>query len=147
MKYLILTSFFVFFFGCKESSPDNLEKWKQEVIEVENQFSAMAQSVGIEEAFLHYASEEAVIMRNNKVFEGKNALQEYFNNIPISDNKVSLIWAPDFVDVAESGDLAYTYGKYTYTVTDTSGQLNESKGIFHTVWKRQEDGKWKFVWD
>ncbi len=147
MKYLIFTLFLVFFFGCKESSPANLEKWRQEVIDTENQFSEMAQSAGIEEAFLHFAAKDAVIMRSNKVYEGKSALQEYFNNIPTSDNKVSLIWSPDFVDVANSGDLAYTYGNYTYSVTDTLGQVSESKGIFHTVWKRQKNGEWKFVWD
>ena len=58
-----------------------------------------------------------------------------------------LVWKPDYVDVSESGDLAYTYGKYTFTSRDSTGRKVVSKGIFHTVWKRQEDGSWKFVWD
>ena len=59
----------------------------------------------------------------------------------------SLVWEPDFIDVSVAGDLAYTYGKFTYTSITESGDTLTSKGIFHTVWKRQEDGSWKYVWD
>jgi len=58
-----------------------------------------------------------------------------------------LEWAPDFVDVSSSGDLAYTYGKFTFSFKDSLGNKVENKGIFHTVWKRQSNGEWKFVWD
>ena len=58
-----------------------------------------------------------------------------------------LKWKPDFVDVAASGDLGYTYGHYTYSYIDSTGKAAEDKGIFHTVWKRQPDGNWRFVWD
>jgi ketosteroid isomerase-like protein len=60
---------------------------------------------------------------------------------------VSLKWTPDFIDVAASCDLGYTYGKYTFAVTDSTGKVNESRGYFHTVWKKQKDGNWRFVWD
>jgi ketosteroid isomerase-like protein len=56
-----------------------------------------------------------------------------------------LTWSPDFIDVSASGDMAYTYGKYNYTTTDSLGNVSEIEGIFHTVWKRQADGNWKFV--
>lgn len=60
---------------------------------------------------------------------------------------MSLQWDADFVDVSKSGELAYTYGKYTFTAIDSTGKTIDDKGIFHTVWKKQKDGKWKFVWD
>ena len=59
----------------------------------------------------------------------------------------SVKWSPDFIDVAEKGDMAYTYGKYIWQSKDSSGKTNEFKGVFHTVWKKQKDGTWKFVWD
>jgi len=43
--------------------------------------------------------------------------------------------------------MAYTYGKYTMTIIDSAGESKVSNGIFHTVWKKQKDGSWKFVWD
>ena len=65
--------------------------------------------------------------------------------LQLQDEK--LIWKPDFVDVSASGDLAYTYGAYTYSYKDSTGAIVEQGGIFHTVWKRQADGGWRFVWD
>jgi ketosteroid isomerase-like protein len=49
--------------------------------------------------------------------------------------------------VSACGDLGYTWGSYTFTATDSLGATHRSEGIFHTVWKRQPDGSWKFVWD
>ena len=60
---------------------------------------------------------------------------------------IKLEWKPDYIDVSISGDLGYTYGKFTFSAIDTTGKLIESEGIFHTVWKKQEDGSWKYVWD
>ena len=46
-----------------------------------------------------------------------------------------------------SRDLGYTYGHYTFSYIDSGGNKIENKGVFHTVWKRQSDGTWRFVWD
>jgi hypothetical protein len=43
--------------------------------------------------------------------------------------------------------MAYTYGQHTFEATDDSGGIIEDTGIFHTVWKRQPDGQWRYVWD
>lgn len=86
-------------------------------------------------------------MRDNRLIIGKDALVESLNENSRASANVSLEWKPDFVDVAASGDLGYTYGKYTYTSIDSAGNELVSKGVFHTVWKRQPNGSWKFVWD
>jgi ketosteroid isomerase-like protein len=58
------------------------------------------------------------------------------------------LWNPDTVIVAERGELVYTYGKYEHLEKDSVGNLKiSSSGIFHTIWKKQKDGSWKFVWD
>jgi len=123
-----------------------MERWKKEILETEQNFAKMAMEEGIEKAFLYYAAEDAVLLRNNNLITGKDAISRYFGEEKQED-KVSLTWEPDFIDVAKSGDLGYTYGKYIFTSTDSNGNKVESKGIFHTVWKRQMDGSWKFVWD
>jgi len=122
-----------------------IENYKAEIIQAETDFAKMAASQGVAKAFLHYAAEDAVLSRNNKVVEGKTAIRAYFEKQTLSE--VKLEWSPDFVDVAKSGDLAYTYGKYQFSALSAEGDKIESSGIFHTVWKRQADGKWKFVWD
>lgn len=126
---------------------DSIERWKQEIVDTEQAFSEMAQTEGISEAFLAYAAEDAVLMRNDKLTIGKEALMASFEKNKSASGEVSLTWKPDFVDVSLSGDLGYTYGKYVYTSTDTLGQSKVFEGVFHTVWKRKADGNWKFVWD
>jgi len=131
-------------FACG-SNQDSLEAWKKEITETEKEFAAMAQQGGITEAFLAFAADDAVLMRNNVLVLGKEAIKESLE-AGFREN-ASLTWEPEFVDVSASGDLGYTYGKYLYTLTDTLGNTRETEGVFHTVWKRQEDGGWKFVWD
>lgn len=139
---------FLLFYSCQtDTEKGSIEKWKQEILETEQNFAKMARDEGIRNAFLTYAAEDAVLMRNNALVIGKKAINVYFENNTSKDKDVSLIWKPDFVDVAASGDLGYTYGHYTYSYIDSSGIKIENKGVFHTVWKRQPDGTWRFVWD
>jgi len=135
--------FLVVFTACKDTK--NIEDYKQEVIQTELAFAQMAKEQGVKEAFLAFAADSAVLSRGNKILKRQQDFIGYFSN-PLWKN-ASLQWKPDFVDVSASGDLAYTYGSYTFSSQDSIGKISTSRGIFHTVWKRQQDGSWKFVWD
>jgi ketosteroid isomerase-like protein len=150
MKKLLklIFSISILSYACNTNmKEDSMEKWKREIVDTEKEFAEMALKEGIPKAFLTYAAEDAVLMRNNSLIFGKESLQESYKNKESESGNVSLSWKPDFVDVASSGDLGYTYGKYVYTTTDSIGNAKVVEGIFHTVWKRQSDGKWRFVWD
>lgn len=120
------------------------EKFKSELFAVEKEFCAMAQSEGVQKAFVHFAADSAVISRKGQLFKGKEAIRMQYDSFR---QGAKLEWSPDFADVSASGELGYTYGKFTYTSTDSLGHTIQSGGIFHTVWKRQPDGQWRFVWD
>lgn len=122
------------------------ETWKQEILETEADFEKMVEEKGIPYAFRFYADNDAVLLRNNKLIKGKKAISESYGDRMNSDS-IRLTWEPDFVEVSQSGDMAYTYGEYIYTIIDSTGKETSSEGIFHTVWKRQENGSWKYVWD
>ena len=135
----------VFANSCQTPSPPiSHEKFKSELFAVEKDFCAMAQSEGVQNAFLYYAADSAVILRKEKVLKGKESIRRQYESFP---RNAKLEWAPDFADVSASGDMGYTYGKYTFTSTDSIGKIIQSAGVFHTVWKRQPDSKWRFVWD
>ena len=51
------------------------------------------------------------------------------------------------VEVARSGDLAYSHGTYAFTVNDAKGSPVTDRGKFVLVWKKQADGNWKGVAD
>ena len=116
-------------------------------METEQNFARMARDEGIRKTFLTYSAKDAVLMRNNTFVIGKNAISEHFINQTSKDKDLSLTWKPGFVDIVASGVLNYTYGHYTFSYIDSSSIIIESKGVFHTIWKRQPDGTWRFVWD
>lgn len=132
--------------SCTQEKKGNIGTWKKEIIDTEQAFASMAKTDGVPKAFITFAADDAVLLRNNELIKGKEAIKVSYNKRFSSEN-ATLTWAPDFVDVSSSGDLGYTYGKYVYTTIDSLGNSTASEGIFHTVWKRQSDGTWKFVWD
>jgi ketosteroid isomerase-like protein len=119
--------------------------WIEEIWAVETTFAAMAAESGLKEAFLYFADEVAVINRGGRIYRGKEEIADYFNTQQITD--VSLTWAPEYVDVSADGTMAYTYGPFTFKGTPPDKKPVEISGIFHTVWKRQKDGSWKYVYD
>ena len=132
--------------SCQIEKNDNMiEKYKAEVLAIEKAFAKLAKEKGVKTAFLTFASEEAVLLRGEKLIRGREAISNYFDDQTNTD--VKLAWKPDFVSVSSTGDLAYTYGKYKFSATDENGNKIENAGIFHTVWKKEADGKWRFVWD
>ncbi|MCE1188738.1 MAG: nuclear transport factor 2 family protein [Ignavibacteria bacterium] len=133
--------------ACKPGEKIFLEKRKQEIRETEAEFCKMAAERGLAEAFAHFADTSATIKisAGKDIIHGKEAIFKRYSH-PLFQNS-SLTWAPDFVDVSQSGDLGYSYGHYTFTNTDTTGKSDTSTGIFMTVWKRQNDHTWRFVWD
>ncbi|WP_455169256.1 hypothetical protein, partial [Aegicerativicinus sediminis] len=54
-------------FNCKEERIPLKEQWENEIRDAENAFSNLVQEQGIAIAFLTYADENAVLMRNNKL--------------------------------------------------------------------------------
>nr|WP_294937262.1 nuclear transport factor 2 family protein [uncultured Flavobacterium sp.] len=135
------------FLSCKSNSvsepkTDN----KTAIAQAEKDFEKMVAEKGIAEGFYHFAAENAVIKRErDTLIIGKENIRNYYSN-PRYKN-ASVTWTPDFIEVSEKGDMAYTYGKYIWSTKDTSGNTKTSKGVFHTVWKKQSDGSWKYVWD
>ena len=127
------------FIACVEApSEGDAEKWISEIKKVEKGFNDLAQREGIIKAFAHYAAEDVVILRKGEIIAGSNAITEWYQMH--SKSNETLTWKPDFTDVSNSGDLAYTYGSFVFTSLDSAGVSTENTGKFHTVWKGQADG-------
>lgn len=145
MKSVIsLTLLIVFLTSCQP--PLNKEKVKKEIFQTEKAFEKMSSEEGIQNAFYFFAADSAVIKRqNDTLIIGKENIKDYYSNPAFKMAKVT--WTPDFIDISESGDMAYSYGKYLWVIWNAESDTAEFEGVFQTVWKRQEDGKWKYVWD
>ena len=132
--------------GCDQPThEEDIKQWTDEIIQVEQDFNDMAQAQGLAVAFEHFAAEDGVLRRRNKIVKGKKAIRDWYQE-DVRPNE-TLTWKPTFVDVSSLGDMAYTYGDFIFTSIDSIGNKKENRGIFHTVWKRQADGSWRYVWD
>lgn len=117
------------------------------LLEVDRAFNKRAQEVGVPAAFVEFAAEDAVMYRNGMdPIVGREAIAK----VLAPEAASILIWKPLTADIAESGDLGYTRGSFTLT-TGPSADGTPGKGPFEgyyvSIWKKQPDGSWKWVFD
>jgi ketosteroid isomerase-like protein len=148
MRVIGLTVSIVIIMSCNSKEPviKDLNVLKQEIMNAEHDFDSVANAKSIAEAFYLFADENAVIRRGrDSIISGPDGIRNFYSLPSLQHARVH--WAPDYVDVSTDGTMGYSYGKYTWIDADSTGKKDTSRGIFHTVWKRQQDGKWKYVWD
>ena len=145
----VLCIVILYFVSLASISQTNSPKSKaviEEIRKMEKQFEDDLNKLGAEFAFEKYAAPNAVIKReNDSLVYGPKAIKQYYSNEIYKTAKA--FWTPDYIDVSQDGTMAYTYGKYQWRMSGKSGEVQEYRGIFHTVWKKQPDGTWKYVWD
>lgn len=56
-------------------------------------------------------------------------------------------WRPQFIEVLENGALALSRGPYRMVSTDAEGNALESWGTFNSIWRLNDDGEWRVVFD
>ena len=111
---------------------------QDEIRDLEREYLAAARRDGINEAMLAYMADDAVMFSRRE--RTKSALADSLARRP---EPADLEWEQLFNEVAQSEDLACTFG-----VWQASGAANEKlQGTYVVIWKRQANGKWKFVVD
>lgn len=145
IKRVIAVLSIISLYSCHQyGNAGQKEKAIQEIQKAEKEFDKMASEKGIAEAFWFFADSNAVIRRDSLI-KGKENIRSFYSRDFYKTATVT--WAPDFTDASETGDIGYTYGKFLWQAKDSTGTTKETRGVFHTVWKKQKDGSWKYVWD
>ncbi|MBA3577729.1 MAG: SgcJ/EcaC family oxidoreductase [Sphingomonas sp.] len=94
-----------------------------------------------------YAEDGALATPGEPLARGSEAIRKATAGVA-SDPAFKLTFSPNRIQVAQSGDLAYSRGRYTMTATDpATKQPNTTGGHYLTVWQKQSDGSWKVVED
>jgi len=93
------------------------------------------------EAF--YADDAASMLPDTPLMTGKKEILAGMKP-ELGDPNFSLVFAPTKVEIASSGDMAYTQGAFRYTTTDPkTGKRVGQAGNYVEVYKKQPDGAWK----
>ena len=123
---------------CVDESADQL-------LQVDREFSQMSVDQGIDKAFDFYMADSATMLRDSvPPVTGRDAINKLYEGIP---EGTQLSWEPLFADISSSGDLGYTIGRWQFSASDTTGAVQSSYGHYVTIWKKQDDGSWKYVFD
>lgn len=135
--------------GCNQAAPvkvdpsaiekqirENEAKWEQAY--------AAHDAIGLAS---NYADDAAMANPGSPLATGQDAIRQATTEFA-ADPNLKVEFEADRVQVAASGDLAYTRGHYTATSTDPKTKKPvDSAGSYLTVYKKQPDGSWKAVED
>jgi ketosteroid isomerase-like protein len=121
---------------------NNSEKNRQELLVADNSFSEACLKDGMKNAYLDYIDSNGVLLRpNNFPIIGAEAIDFI---IAQNDADFKMSWKASDAIVAQSGELGYTYGEYKLHLTKPDTTF---VGTYVTIWKKQDDNRWKFVLD
>lgn len=134
---LLILLISILFMSCENTTKSSIE----DLFEVDKQFSARAGEIGFNKAFVEFAHDDAIILRDNSMpIVGKTAITKLYKNV--SSDGVQFSWEPLSGDISKSGDLGFTYGTYTFI---KESEINE--GTYVSVWKKDKSGRWKYILD
>ena len=112
---------------------------------VDRDFARLSLEIGAHESFLAYIDDSCVLLRpNRQPVIGRKKIEEMYSK---PDTSFTLKWEPMFAEIAESGDLGYTYGIYTVEMDSPEGNSVTRDGTYVTIWRKDANGNWKFVLD
>lgn len=103
------------------------------VVAAERAFAADGLALGIKQSFLKHSTPDAILLapdpaKAREVFAGRS-----------DDKGPPLVWWPLWAGMARSADFGFTTGPAIYD--------GKESGWYFTVWSRQKDGGWKWIYD
>lgn len=105
------------------------------VVAAERAFAVDGYATGIKASFLKHSSPDAIVIQPQPV-NAHQSLKESPDGKP-TDPKLE--WWPVWAGIAKSGDLGFTTGPYAFG--------GKRRGHYFTVWKKQMNGEWKWLFD
>lgn len=140
-RSLLFVVFSALLFSCytKKTAPDTVDH-KAAMIEADRAFSRLSEEKGMKHALLQFIDSKGILLRPNSMpIAGGEAINYISQG---NDTSYTMTWEPNGGTIAKSGELGYTYGMYSLKpkVKDTIFY-----GTYVRIWKKQPDGKWKFV--
>jgi ketosteroid isomerase-like protein len=121
-----------------KATPDTLRQ-------LEAEFMKAAAERGSQGYLSYYADDAVELPNRGPIVQGKMNIAKGMGFLDEKENQ--LTWAPVGADIADSGELGYTYGTFEFRTKDKEGKPSVEHGKYTSIWKKQKDGSWKVVLD
>ena len=145
VKYLGFSCLF-FMLGCNSGPPASTRAADEAAVrQTDENWSKAAQSKNVDDWVAFYSKDAVLLPPNDKKVDTQEGVRKYIGEL-LAAPGLAINWKPATVEVARSGDLAYTQGSYTLTV-DVHGKPVTDQGKTLEIWKKQGDGSWKCIVD
>jgi ketosteroid isomerase-like protein len=107
------------------------------IVAAERAFAADFPALGLAGSFSKWGRPEGVIIAGGEA----RTVRELFADAPQTrqPGEPLIAWWPVFAGVARSGELGFTTGP--------AARDGEGYGHYFTIWRRQDDGSWRWVYD
>ena len=140
--FLAIISFVFIITACSQKI--NIQEEKEAMMNADRAFSKLSVEKGTYTAFSTYMVDDAIhYVDKNHPLKGREQILKMFN----PKSKSTLEWEPFKSEIAASGDLGYSLGNWVHTSKDSTGKEVKNYGCYCSIWKKQEDGSWKYVYD
>jgi uncharacterized protein (TIGR02246 family) len=127
--------------------PDTGEADIKAVKELETAWAKDIAAKDADKAASYSAVDGSLLFPNAPVITGRDNIKATWTMV-FSDPNYALAFQSTKADVSKSGDLAYTVGTYSMTMTNPIEKKPVTdRGKYLTVFKKQPDGNWKAVAD
>ena len=144
MKKIVIVA--IIFSSCATKEPDSNQQADfskqavEEIMKADLSMSDMATKEGFYKALLNYADDSLIIPREGKLpMIGKAEVEKGWAEKPMIKE---LTWKPLRAEASKDGGMGYSFGYAIYKGKDTTTYTN-----YCTIWKKQKDSSWKFVYD
>ena len=133
--------------GCMQATPDTREADTKALKDNEVQWNQDWVAKDAAKLIAHYADDAVLMAPGMPSSSGKDAIGKLLKDM-VGDPAFSLKFQSSKVEVSKGGDVGYTQGLYTMSVTDpNSKQVINDHGSYVTTYRKQTDGSWKAVAD
>jgi ketosteroid isomerase-like protein len=123
--------------ACATSAPGTrVASSAAPVIAAERAFARHSIEIGTNSAFRNFTAPNGQVPRASGIVD---APAEYAN--ATDPGPGNLFWWPAYAGISRSGDLGFTTGPFSGDAARTP------VGQYFTVWRRQPDGSWKWLFD
>jgi len=116
-----------------------------EILEADRAF-AQATAANGAEGWVSYFAYDGIMVSSRGVIAGHDSIRAVMTPA-FADSTYTLRWEPTHAEIAASGDLGYTLGRYESQRVGAGGAVVSQTGSYLTVWRRGGDGEWKVAVD
>lgn len=143
MKKIVCLLTLIGFLSGAAFSQSRMDKERARLLQVDAEFSDLSVKKGAAAAFAAYLADEAIFLPSGEnPISGRQGIVDYF-----SRGEYTLTWKPLKADVAESGEIGYTYGISELKSGEGNGTAQVRHYKYVSVLRKQKTGEWKLVLD